>query len=187
MVEALLQAGASPTVADGMGVTPIGLACASPRIPGQVRAAIVHLLLQAGADPRVAIQGPQPAGADPRFTVQEPQPPCPGLTGSGYPSGSETSRGRPKAGETTAIDLAAECGAAEVIPVLVAAGEDPGRAPADVSYEELRAGVPAPPMFSAARKGHVDVVQALVAAGADVDATVGGSGTKGDLSEGSSS
>ncbi len=50
-----------------------------------------------------------------------------------------------------------------------------------MSYEELYAGVPAPPLFMAAEKGHVGVVQALVAAGADVDATVGGRGANGKL------
>ncbi len=39
--------------------------------------------------------------------------------------------------------------------MLVAAGEDPGRAPAVVPYEELLAGVPVPPLYMAAAKGHV--------------------------------
>ncbi len=62
--------------------------------------------------------------------------------------------------------------------------EDPGRAPADVSYKELQAGVPMPPLCVAAAKGHVAAVQALVAAGADVEGTVGGSRAKGRLLRG---
>ncbi len=164
VVRALLQAGASPTrtAVPGRGLTPIGIACAADDTPGPVRAAIVHLLLQAGADPR-AVKGSQPA----EFSRT-------GSAGAGYSNGGS--------GGPRAIDLAAHFGAAEVIPVLVAAGEDPGRAPADVSYEELEAGVPAPLLSIAAAKGYVDAVLALVAAGADVDATVGGRGAKGKLS-----
>ncbi len=174
VVEALLQSGASPTAMGNMGMTPIGVACAADDIPGPVRAAIVHLLLQAGADPRV-IDGSS-LGGSPR-------------TGSAraeywYSSSVGGSRGGRKAGRPSAIDIAALYGAAEVIPVLVAAGEDPGRAPADVSYKELQAGVPMPPLFAAAMAGHVGVVQALVAAGADVEAAVGGREAKGKLSRG---
>ncbi len=164
VVEALLQAGASPTAYDN-SPTPICVACAADDIPGPARAAIVHLLLQAGADPRVVLR-PQPGESSRTGSVV-----------SGYTSGDGGSRGGREAGRlsVSAIDLAARYGAAEVIPVLVAAGEDPGRAPADVSYEELQAGVVVPPpLFTAAVAGHVDAVQALVAAGADVEATVGG-------------
>ncbi len=171
VVEALLQAGASPTAVYDNGLTPIGAACAADDTPGPVRAAIVHLLLQAGADPWV-VDGLQPGSSST------------GSVRAGYPSGGGGSRGRRKAGWPSAIDLAAQHGAAEVIPVLVAAGEDPGRAPADVSYKELQAGAAVPPLFAAAKAGHVGAVQALVAAGADVDATVGGSGAKDKLSRG---
>ncbi len=160
VVEALLQAGANPTAVYGNGPTPIAVACAAGDIPGPARAAIVHLLLQAGADPRVAY-GPQPG---------EPSRARSGGAG-GCRGGS---RGGPRA-----MDLAAETGAAEVIPVLVAAGEDPGRAPADVSYEEVEAGARPPPLIMAAVRGHVGVIQALVAAGADVEATVGADGSSG--------
>ncbi len=211
VVGALLRAGASPTAVGGTGMTPIGIACSAEDIPGPVRAEIVDLLLQAGADPRVT-EGPPPgesasaeAGAVGASRVASGGGEASGGTASRGSSGRRragrkgaspressrtgsvavntlnangASRGRQRrAGGPRAIELAARCGAAEVIPVLVAAGEDPGRAPADVSLEELMAGAPVPPLFTAAGEGHVGAVQALLAAGADLEATAGG--TKG--------
>ncbi len=156
MVGALLRAGASPTAVGTKGLTPIGIACSADDIPGPVCAEIVDLLLQAGADPRVT-EGPQP-----------------GESASAEADSGGSSRGRRRrAGGPRAIEVAAQYGIAEVIPVLVAAGEDPGRAPADVSLEELMAGAPVPPLCIAAGAGHVGVVRALVAAGADVEAIAG--------------
>ncbi len=155
VVGVLLRAGASPTAACGLGMAPIGIACLAHNTPGPVRAEIVDLLLQAGADPRATL------GAPPGDDVENH-------------GGGGGSRGGWRTGGERVIHLAAHRGVAEVIPLLVAAGEDPGRAPADVSLEEQQAGVPEPPLFTAAKMGHVGVVQALVAAGADVEATVGG-------------
>ncbi len=150
----LLRAGASPSAVGTNGMAPISIACMARNTPGPVRAEIVDMLLQAGADPRATV------GAPPGDDVENH-------------SGGGGSRGGWRAGGKRVIHLAACIGVAEVIPLLVAAGEDPGRrVPAGVSGEELQAGAIAPPLFIAAAAGHVDAVQALVAAGADVEATL---------------
>ncbi len=170
VVKLLLRAGASPTTVGTKGMAPIGIACAADDIPGPVRAEIVDLLLQAGADTRVT-EGPPPEES---ASAEAGDAGASRVFSGGGASGGTASRGRRRrAGGLRAIEVAAQYGAAEVIPVLVAAGEDPGRAPADVSFEELMAGASRPPLCIAAGEGHVGVVRALVAAGADVEATVG--------------
>ncbi len=207
VVGALLRGGASPTAVGDMGMAPIGFMCAKldHDVPGPVRAEIVDLLLQAGADPR-AVYGPQAVessrieavavgdlrvasgggasgrgasrgrrgrvgrkGASARKSYRTGLAAVNSRNSGGASGGRQRSVGGPRA-----IELAVQYGIAEVIPVLVAAGEDPGWAPADVSYEEVQAGAIPPLLIIAVVRGHVDVVQALVAAGADVDVKLGG-------------
>ncbi len=166
VVGALLRGGANPmAVSQGStGRTPIGIMCGGLErdLPGPVRAEIVRLLLQVGADPRVG-----GAGAPPGESSRT------GLVAMNTLNSDGRSR-QTAGGGPRPIELAVHNGIAEVIPLLVAAGEDPGRAPADVSYEEVQAGAIPPLLIMAAMKGHVGVVQALVAAGADVEVTRGG-------------
>ena len=66
-------------------------------------------------------------------------------------------------GQYTALHMAAEAGAGEVVEVLLGAGADPERA--------ILVGGGARPLHFAAGSGDVRTVTALVAAGADIDAT----------------
>ncbi len=167
VVGALLRGGANPmAVSQGSkGRTLIGIMCGGlgSDLPGPVRAEIVDLLLQAGADPRVGGAGAPPGESSRTGSVAMNT-----LNGDG--GGRQTAGGGPRP-----IELAVYNGIAEVIPLLVAAGEDPGRAPAGgMSFEEYQAGAIPPLLIMAAMKGHVGVVQALVTAGADMEVTLGG-------------
>jgi ankyrin repeat protein len=141
----LVQSRARVAAANRYGVTPLSLACTNGS------AALVELLLAAGADPNTALPGNETA----LLTAAR--------TGKPGPVQALLARGarvdaRDRKGQTALMWAAAD-GHAEVVQALLAAGAD-FRTPLASGFT---------PLFFAIREGRTDVVRTLLKAGADVN------------------
>ncbi len=146
MAELLIEAGADVNAANGYGVTPLLLACTngSP--------AMIRRLLKAGADPNTTLQTGETAVMTAARTgnleaVREL-----------LAFGSDLNRRETRRGQT-ALMWAVEQGHPQIARLLIEHG-------ADVNARSARDFVP---LLFAAQRGDLDSVQALLAAGAELD------------------
>ena len=142
----LLAAGAPVDVTNRYGVTPLALASVNGSTP------MIARLLDAGADPNL----PNPEGETPLMTAART-----GNAGSIQTllaHGAEVDAVEAWRGQTALMWATAQNQAAAVA-ALLAAGADP-------NARSVRGFTP---VLFAAREGHIDVVELLVPAGADVD------------------
>lgn len=148
VIKALLDAGASATVANLYGVTPLSIACQNGNGP------IVSLLLDAGADANSTLEGGETALLTAARTGQIEV--VRALIAHGAKLEAKEHKGQ------TALMWAAHEGHADIVQLLLSMGAD--------REATLRSGFNA--WFFAVRQGHADVVQVLLCDGQDVNAIV---------------
>jgi ankyrin repeat protein len=175
-VDLLIGAGANVRAVNRYGVSPLSMACEG-RGTG-----IVDRLLAAGADPNTALPGGETALMTAARTGNVDAV-TPLLARGADPNRTESVR------QQTALMWAAAEGHAAVITALVRSGAnihavaggptppEGNAAPSGSNYYRRPGRIDAfTPLLFAVRAGHLDAVQALVSAGADVNEVVPGNG-----------